>query len=662
MEFFHASGDRPIDGYTIKRGIGTGGFGEVYFAISDAGKEVALKRVQRHLDVEMRGVRQCLNLRHPNLLALYDIRQDDKGHTWVIMEYMGDSNLQSIMEQHPHGLPHEEVKRWLNGIAQGLDALHDHGIVHRDLKPANIFMDSGFVKIGDYGLSKFISCSRRSGHTESVGTFHYMAPEIGLGSYGKEIDVYALGILLYEMLTGHVPFDGESSQEIIMKHLTAQPDLSILPPDYVAVVGRCLAKDPQHRPRTVSELMKDLPGKDSGANSTSTSATEPVLTAEVVTEPHRDEPLWHAARQLATEIRWRWNQAELPLALRLALVVITIVGGIMLTLELIPLLLGGWLLYLGYYVVWRMATVPGKAPCVARPSRSQRHNPNCARAPSIQTSREEPKYSAVSADIRAVGYSATQSKPSSRPVDWRILARQDILDHKSWLNSATQLFRSWCLAAFVTAISSLLSFLVATSANTNSQTIVPGTTYAGPTYAWIYFTTLLSSWCLLAVSQSYHGHEIDPALKRFRQLVVGLLVGAFAYLLSEWLYYQPTYLVPIPRGLRHGLTDKLYDVQGFPTAYAFLGYFAGLFGLARWWRFSDPMRAHRMAWWPTFSVGVLAAAWNVILPMPLGVLVATSIAFTVQLSAPWINELDRHMVRERAQQSPDIPINVSLKA
>ena len=107
--------------------------------------------------------------------------------------------------------------------------LHDHGIVHRDLKPGNIFSDEGTVKIGDYGLAKFISCSRRSGQTESVGTVHYMAPEIANGRYGREIDTYALGIILFEMLTGHVPFEGESIGEVLMKHLTAEPDLTRSP-------------------------------------------------------------------------------------------------------------------------------------------------------------------------------------------------------------------------------------------------------------------------------------------------------------------------------------------------------------------------------------------------------------------------------------------------
>ena len=113
----------------------------------------------------------------------------------------------------------------MRGICGGVAYLHDHGIVHRDLKPGNIFSDEGTVKIGDYGLAKFISCSRRSGQTESVGTVHYMAPEIANGRYGREIDTYALGIILFEMLTGRVPFEGESVGEVLMKHLTAEPDL-----------------------------------------------------------------------------------------------------------------------------------------------------------------------------------------------------------------------------------------------------------------------------------------------------------------------------------------------------------------------------------------------------------------------------------------------------
>ena len=181
MRFAYKTGTRPLDGYTIKRGVGVGGFGEVYFAVSDAGKEVALKRVQRNLDVEVRGVRQCLNLKHPNLIALYDLKYDDEGQVWVVMEYVAGESLKDVIDRNPNGMPSEELQRWFEGIAAGVCCLHDHGIVHRDLKPGNIFEDDGVIKIGDYGLSKFISASRRSGQTESVGTFHYMAPEIGRG-------------------------------------------------------------------------------------------------------------------------------------------------------------------------------------------------------------------------------------------------------------------------------------------------------------------------------------------------------------------------------------------------------------------------------------------------------------------------------------------------
>ena len=118
------------------------------------------------------------------------------------MEYMSGKCLEAELADHPQGLPLQEALAWFHGIAAGVAYLHDHGIVHRDLKPGNIFCDEGVVKVGDYGLSKFISCSRRSGHTESIGTVHYMAPEVAHGRYGKELDIYALGAILYELLTG----------------------------------------------------------------------------------------------------------------------------------------------------------------------------------------------------------------------------------------------------------------------------------------------------------------------------------------------------------------------------------------------------------------------------------------------------------------------------
>jgi hypothetical protein len=259
MKFIYNSGERPLDGYTLKRGIGRGGFGEVYYAVSDGGKEVALKLVRGgNLEVELRGMAQCLNLKHPHLVSLYDMRTDTQGDHWVIMEYISGEPLSVVLSRHPEGLPQELAQQWFLALSQAVGYLHDHGIVHRDLKPANIFVENGIVKVGDYGLSKFISGSHRTAQTQSVGTVHYMAPEISTGNYNKQIDIYAAGIILYEMLTGRVPFEGESAGEILMKHLTTPPDLSKLSAQYVPIVGKALAKNPAHRYVTLGEMAKSV--------------------------------------------------------------------------------------------------------------------------------------------------------------------------------------------------------------------------------------------------------------------------------------------------------------------------------------------------------------------------------------------------------------------
>ena len=251
-----SSGARPLDGYTIKRAIGRGGFGEVYYATSDAGKEVALKLVLKNLEVERRGVVQCMNLKCPNLVTVYDIRSNDADETFVIMEYIAGPSLANVLAQYRHGLPPAEAIGWLKGLVEGVAYLHDHGIVHRDLKPANLFMEEGMVKIGDYGLAKLITPGQGgTEHSESIGTCHYMAPEIASGKYNKPIDIYAIGVIMYEMLTGKVPFEGETVGEVLMKHLTARPDVSNLPEPFRTIVGRALSKDPNHRPARVQDLL-----------------------------------------------------------------------------------------------------------------------------------------------------------------------------------------------------------------------------------------------------------------------------------------------------------------------------------------------------------------------------------------------------------------------
>jgi hypothetical protein len=175
-----------------------------------------------------------------------------------------------------------------------------------------VFIENGMVKIGDYGLSKSISTSQRTAQTQSVGTVHYMAPEISTGNYNKQIDTYAAGVILYEMVTGRVPFDGESSGEILMKHLTTPPDMSKVPGEWVAIISRALSKNPAHRYANMAEMARDVeavgqPGsRPAGARTPLPPVSHPVPgkpRSAPVQEPLSALPVL-STRQAMMELSW----------------------------------------------------------------------------------------------------------------------------------------------------------------------------------------------------------------------------------------------------------------------------------------------------------------------------------------------------------------------
>jgi len=260
--FQYKHGDRPLDGFTIQRAAGRGGFGEVYYAVSDSGREVALKAVMGYEQIELRGISQCMNLKNPHLVSIFDVKYNDLGRPFVIMEYVAGPSLRQLLDESPAGLGPQKTAFFLREIGKGLTFLHECGIVHRDLKPGNIFYENGYVKIGDYGLSKAISPTQHSGQTVTVGTVHYMAPEVGAGKYDRSIDIYALGACLYEMLTGTVPFLGASPSEILMKHLSAEPDVSGIPEPFATVIKKAMAKDPAQRYPSVQEMVEAVFGAE----------------------------------------------------------------------------------------------------------------------------------------------------------------------------------------------------------------------------------------------------------------------------------------------------------------------------------------------------------------------------------------------------------------
>jgi serine/threonine protein kinase len=258
----YKQGDRPLDGYKIQYALGRGGFGEVYFGTSDSGREVALKAVQNYEDVELRGISHCMNLKSPHLVTIFDVRYGEGNVPWVIMEYVSGPSLHELLAEADIGIGADQAMYFARELISGLRYLHDAGVVHRDLKPHNIFFEDGTVKIGDYSLSKAISSSQQTGHTTTVGSVHYMAPEIGEGKYDKAVDIYALGVILFEMLTGSPPYVGESMGEVLIKHLTSEPDISEIKQPFADVIKKSMRRDPEKRFQSVDQMLTTLCPED----------------------------------------------------------------------------------------------------------------------------------------------------------------------------------------------------------------------------------------------------------------------------------------------------------------------------------------------------------------------------------------------------------------
>ncbi|TWT32704.1 Serine/threonine-protein kinase PrkC [Blastopirellula retiformator] len=636
MKFTYASGSKPLDGFTIKRGVGAGGFGEVFYALTDAGKEVALKHIQRNLDIEMRGVKHCLNLKHPHLVALYDIKFDDAGEGWVVMEYVRGENLKETLDRRPSGLSPEETIRWFRPIAAAVGYLHDHGIVHRDLKPGNIFNDAGTIKIGDYGLSKFISVSRRSGQTESVGTFHYMAPEIGKGVYGKEIDIYALGIMLHEILTGRVPFEGESSQEIIMKHLTAEPDLRGVPEPFRTTITQALHKDPNKRTGTVEEMLANLGLSknetvvaslhDDVTIQRANGATAPQSPEEPIVAPLNggdEEPVAKAVSGGMRSVADWWNNENVSLAPKLLVLVLC-------SFALIANL--GWLLPLGL--------LAGAVYMVYLAGRSIFLHMNDT--PTRNTVTEYSPYHPVVMTRKERAKEKRTQKLSRRERQREALAAIPLdLRMKS-------LVGSFLISAISAAVISILALALG-----GVSVEGPLATWA-PLFGWLTAMTICGSWSILLVGKLWERNEGDPWLRRFAMAGIGLVIGLIGYAAGQALLLD----MPLPvegtvTGWRPnlGLRGWFESLDGSPSLTTYAIVFGAQFGLLRWWKLSDPLRKTRLSLWTLFVTVMTAALVNYFTPFiqPWGLILSGAISLVVQISAPWYSPKEREALRHEQQ-------------
>ena len=256
--------------YRIERKLGSGGMAEVYLAEDEElGRKVALKILnERHARDEQfverfkREARNAASLSHPHIVRIYDRGQFDETY-YIAMEYLDGPTLKELLVRKGPTPPLTAIK-FAREILSALAEAHRHDIVHRDIKPHNVIVSPDWnVKVTDFGIAR----SGASQMTEAgsiVGTAQYLSPEQARGKpVDQRSDLYSVGIVLYEMLTGTVPFTGDAAVEIAMKHLSNIPDPPStrregISPDLDAVVMRALAKDPEQRYASADEMDADL--------------------------------------------------------------------------------------------------------------------------------------------------------------------------------------------------------------------------------------------------------------------------------------------------------------------------------------------------------------------------------------------------------------------
>ncbi len=258
--------------YSIVHTLGSGGMAKVYLAHDEVlDRDVALKvlREQFAEDEEFverfkREASSAASLSHPNIVQVYDRGKTEDGSSFIAMEYVPGGTLKERISS--SGLLEPGVAASLaSQIAEALGAAHERGVVHRDIKPQNVLLTAvGDAKVADFGIARAASAATISQTSVVLGTASYMSPERALGEPATpESDLYSLGVVLYEMLTGNLPYTAENPVAVSMKHVTEplRPPGDVnprIPEDLNALVVKLLAKDPEARYADAAELVESL--------------------------------------------------------------------------------------------------------------------------------------------------------------------------------------------------------------------------------------------------------------------------------------------------------------------------------------------------------------------------------------------------------------------
>ena len=259
--------------YEVQQKIGVGGMADVYRGKDTLlGRPVAIKILHQNFGSDQdfvarfkREAQAAGKLNHPNVVSMYDVGFD-QGFHYIIMEYVSGCTLKEYIQHHGDQVTVQEAVKITVAIAEGLEHAHMMGIVHCDVKPHNILItDSGRVKVTDFGIARAINSATTMMYTNSVmGSAHYISPEQASGkSINVSTDIYSLGVVLYELLTGEVPFRGETPVSVALQHVkdrVVAPRIKnpMIPPQLEQVVLMALEKEPGKRFGSISEMIQAL--------------------------------------------------------------------------------------------------------------------------------------------------------------------------------------------------------------------------------------------------------------------------------------------------------------------------------------------------------------------------------------------------------------------
>lgn len=275
-------GQKLIDRYDLIKKLGQGGMAAVYLAWDTRlERNVAIKVINdKQLDGDegierfIREAKIVSSLNHPNIVQIHDIVHQDDTH-FIVMEYIDGPSLHQLLKENPY-MNENQIIDISSQICDGLAHAHEKGIIHRDIKPHNILCTtSGIVKIADFGISKLVDSTKMTLTGMVMGSVHYFSPEQASAQLVQpSSDVYSLGIVMYEMVAGRVPFDEESFIAIAMKHIN-QPVPAIesaakdINPKLIQIIYKALEKNPVHRFQTAKEMklsIENLTKQDTSIN------------------------------------------------------------------------------------------------------------------------------------------------------------------------------------------------------------------------------------------------------------------------------------------------------------------------------------------------------------------------------------------------------------